>query len=69
MTFELTCYRLGDYAVPIQPARRERAIFEANRHAYRCLPLTTANAAGWELLCPTGVTSNGTAARRWKTSR
>lgn len=56
MGFDLTCYRLGDYAVPIEPARYDRAIFDANRHAYRCLPLTVANTAGWELLCPTGVT-------------
>lgn len=54
--FQLAAYRLGDYAAPIEPARRERAIFDANRHAYRCLPLTTANAAGWEALCPSGVT-------------
>lgn len=56
MGFELTCHRLGPYAVPMAPARPERAIFDANRHAYRCLPLTIANTAGWELLCPTGVT-------------
>lgn len=55
MAFELTCFRLDAFAVPIQPARPERAIFDANRHAYRCLPLTVANAAGWELLCPGGV--------------
>lgn len=55
MTFELTCYRL-DGAVPIEPARHDRAIFDANRHAYKCLPLSIANTAGWELLCPCGVT-------------
>lgn len=56
MGFELTCYRLDDYAVPMAPARPDRAIFDANRHAYKCLPLTIANAAGWELLCPSAVT-------------
>lgn len=25
------------------------------RHAYRCLPLTIANAHGWDILCPFGV--------------
>lgn len=52
---DLTCYRLDAYAVPIAPARPQRAIFDANRHAYKCLPLAIANTAGWELLCPTGV--------------
>ncbi|MDZ4053051.1 MAG: DUF6065 family protein, partial [Phenylobacterium sp.] len=56
MTFELTCHRLGPNSVPLAPARPERPIFDRNRHAYRCLPVSTANAAGWELLCPTGVT-------------
>lgn len=56
MGFELTCFRMRPDAAEIRPARRERAIFDANRHAYRCLPLVTANAAGWELLCPSGVT-------------
>ena len=56
MTFELTCHRLAQ-AVPLAPARRERDIFDRNPHAYRCLPLSTANAAGWELLCPAGFTA------------
>ncbi|TAL41631.1 MAG: hypothetical protein EPN91_10125, partial [Salinibacterium sp.] len=56
MPFELTCHRLGDYTVPLAPARPDREIFDRNRHAYRCLPVSTANAAGWEMLCPTGVT-------------
>lgn len=57
MGFELTCYRLGPYTVPIVPARSKRAIFDRNTHAYRCLPLTVANAAGWELLNPSGFTA------------
>lgn len=56
MTFELTCHRLPQ-AVPMAPARRERDIFDRNPHAYKCLPLSTANAAGWELLCPAGFTA------------
>ena len=54
---DLTCIRLGDYAVPMAPARSDRAIFDRNRHAYRCLPLSVANAAGWELLCSEGFTA------------
>ena len=53
---ELTCYRLAN-AVELAPARPTRAIFDRNKHAYRCLPLSTANAAGWELLCPDGFTA------------
>lgn len=52
---DLTCYRIGGYQTEIAPARPRRAIFDANPHAYKCLPLTVANTAGWELLCPTGV--------------
>lgn len=54
--FDLTCYRLAN-AVELAPARPTRAIFDRNKHAYRCLPLSTANAAGWELLCPEGFTA------------
>lgn len=57
MTFELTCYQIGDYAVPIAPARPTRALFDRNRHAYKCLPLSAGNAAGWELLCPEGFSA------------
>lgn len=57
MTFELSCYRLHVDAVPVAPARPDREIFDRNRHAYRCLPLSVANAAGWELLCPDGFTA------------
>lgn len=56
MTFELDCYRL-DQAVPISPARRSRDIFDRNPWAYKCLPLSIANSAGWELLNPTGFTA------------
>lgn len=56
MNFELTCHRLPN-AVPLAPARPQREIFDRNPHAYRCLPLSTANAAGWELLCSSGFTA------------
>ena len=29
----------------------------ADRHPYRCLPLTMANTTGWEILCPVGFTA------------
>lgn len=57
LAFDLTCYRLAKEAVELVPARPNRAIFDRNKHAYRCLPLSTANAAGWELLCPEGFTA------------
>jgi hypothetical protein len=53
---DLTCYKLGDYAVPITPANAERPAMDRNRHAYRCLPLSMANAAGYFALCPSGFT-------------
>src|SRR5262249_55491680 len=39
--------------------RSERAWMDATdrRFAYRCLPLTIANAMGWELLSPTRITA------------
>jgi hypothetical protein len=30
----------------------------ADRHPYRCLPLTMANTTGWEILCPVGFTAS-----------
>lgn len=41
--------------VPGRPQRRWMDQF-ADRHPYRCLPLTMANTTGWELLCPTSFT-------------
>jgi len=39
------------------PASQSREWMDnfTDRHAYRCLPLTIANAHGWDLLCPFGV--------------
>jgi hypothetical protein len=41
----------------MRAAGTERSWMSAfsDRHAYRCLPLTIANAYGWELLCPVSV--------------
>jgi hypothetical protein len=30
----------------------------AERHPYRCLPLSMANTTGWEILCPIGFTAD-----------
>lgn len=52
--FALDCYRIHDVAPEIIPARASRDWMDhfAARQPYRCLPLTMANAAGWEILCP-----------------
>ena len=51
---ELECYAVQPRPPEIVPGRPQRAWMEsfADRHAYRCLPLTMANTTGWELLCP-----------------
>lgn len=55
----LTCYRMGPLGPRIVPGRAERAWMDATdvRFAYRCLPLTIANAMGWEILTPARVTA------------
>jgi hypothetical protein len=51
---ELVFYQVMPDAPTIAPARSERAWMDATpeRYAYRCLPLSIANATGWEILCP-----------------
>jgi hypothetical protein len=55
----LSCYRIRDHAPELIPGRAERAWMDAAgpRFPYRCTPLTIANATGWELLCPSGLTA------------
>ena len=50
----LTAYKLPGESATLRPgvAGREWMDMTGDRFAYRCLPLTTANAHGWELLCP-----------------
>jgi hypothetical protein len=50
----LQFYRLHPNAPDLRPGRSERAwMNETNeRYAYRCVPLSIANASGWELLLP-----------------
>ncbi len=55
----LTCYQIHDHAPRLVTARADRAWMDATmqRFAYRCVPLSIANAMGWELLAPTRVTA------------
>ena len=50
----LTAYKLAPDAPTLRPGvpARDWMDMTGERFAYRCLPLTTANAHGWELLCP-----------------
>lgn len=51
---DLLCYELEPGRVEIRPASHRRPWMDdmAEGYAYRCLPLTVANAQGWEMLCP-----------------
>ena len=50
----LDAYAIHDVAPEFVPARSRRDWMDhfTDRQPYRCLPLTMANATGWELLCP-----------------
>jgi hypothetical protein len=47
-------HALTEHPPEVRPARTKRRWMDAftDRHAYRCLPLSIANAYGWEVLCP-----------------
>ena len=47
-------HALTEHAPEVRPARAKRQWMDdfQDRHAYRCLPLSIANAFGWEALCP-----------------
>jgi len=51
---DLTCYLIDDHPVDIRPARNRRKWMNEtpDSYAYRCLPLSIANAHGWEVRCP-----------------
>ena len=55
---ELECFPTAMRPPEIVPGRPERQWMDrfAQRHPYRCLPLTMANTTGWEILCPMGMT-------------
>ena len=50
----LTCYPVEPDAPAIEPARAARDWMDRTdqRFAYRCIPLSIANASGWEILSP-----------------
>ena len=54
---QLDCYRIYSTAPRIVPGRSRREWMDAfaDRHPYRCLPLTMANSTGWEILCPIDI--------------
>ena len=56
---ELECYPTAERPPEIVPGRPQRAWMDrfAERHPYRCLPLTMANTTGWEILCPMAFTA------------
>ena len=56
----LSCYSLHDHAPRIVAGRPQRQWMGdfRDRHPYRCLPLTTANSHGWEILCPVPIEIN-----------
>jgi hypothetical protein len=56
---EMTCYRSMADAMEIIPGRASRAwMDETNqRFAYRCIPLSIANASGWEIILPFSLTA------------
>lgn len=62
---KLTAYVTDGHTIDIRPAPAERPWMDDtdNRHAYRCLPLTMANAHGWEILCAAGFSAIWTGGR------
>ena len=57
MAKNLTGYRIHAVGQRIVPGRQRRLWMDEthSRFAYRCLPLTIANAMGWEILLPARV--------------
>jgi hypothetical protein len=56
---KLLCYQIHPIAQQIIPGRSSRNWMDNTklRYAYRCLPLGIANAMGWEILLPAGITA------------
>lgn len=54
---KLTCYAFNEFPPKLVAARPDRAWMDSfqDRHPYRCLPLSIANANGWEVLMPVPV--------------
>jgi hypothetical protein len=56
-TTRIVCYALHAHAPKLVPARAERRWMDdfPERQTYRCLPMTLANAYGWDILCPVPI--------------
>ena len=56
---KLICYRTSKSLPVIRPAPADRPWMDAtpHRHAYRCLPLSMANACGWEIINQTSFSA------------
>jgi len=56
---KIIAYSLPRQPLELRPAPHERDWMDAtdSRYAYRCLPLTIANAHGWEVLCTSGFSA------------
>jgi hypothetical protein len=56
---KLTAYVIDGHTVDLRPAPVDRDWMDntGERFAYRCLPLSIANAYGWEILCGAGFTA------------
>jgi hypothetical protein len=56
---KLTAYVVDGHSINLRPAPVERDWMDRvdERFAYRCLPLSIANAHGWEILCAAGFTA------------
>jgi hypothetical protein len=54
---DLFCYEAQPGRVEIRPASHRRQWMDdtPEGYAYRCVPLSVANAQGWEMLCPVSV--------------
>jgi uncharacterized protein DUF6065 len=51
---DLICHLIDRHPVDIRPARKRRSWMDQtpDAYAYRCLPLSIANAHSWEIYCP-----------------
>ena len=68
---KLTAYVVDGHSVDIRPAPVERDWMDATdqRYAYRCLPLSIANAHGWKSSVPPASPRSGTAGPRSRRCR
>lgn len=66
MTKKLVAYRTGAVKQRIVAGRQRRTWMNDTdaRYAYRCLPLTIANAMGWEILLPGKVVATWTGGKK-----